>query len=115
MGRGRGFSLFEEELLLDNYDLTTAELELLFKRHGYNRSRKSISRKLEKLRESGQIGLRSKDTVRRSYRQRSRISKASPSRLDSENSSGEFGGGAKFGGDSKFGGGAKFGDDLDEE
>lgn len=82
MGRGRAFSPLEEELLKDNYDKTIAELEELLAKHGYNRSRKSINRKLEKLREDGDIGFRSKDTIRRSYRQRNRRNKAEPTRLE---------------------------------
>jgi hypothetical protein len=75
MGRGRAFSPIEEELLRDNYDKTIAELEELLLAQGYRRSRKSINRKLEKMRESGDIGFRSKDTIKRSYRQRTRRSK----------------------------------------
>lgn len=82
MGRGRAFSAVEEELLRENFDKTIAELEELLAKHGYNRSRKSINRKLEKMREEGEIGFRSKDTIRRSYRQRNRRNKAEPTRLD---------------------------------
>ncbi len=72
MGRGREFSPAENQLLLDNYDLTIVELEALLAKHGYTRSRKSINRKLEKMREEKTIGLRSKDTVRRAYKQRNK-------------------------------------------
>ena len=83
MGRGRAFSPVEEELLRNNYDKTIAELEELLCASGYIRSRKSINRKLEKMRESGEIGFRSKDTVRRSYRQRTRRSKKlEPTKLE---------------------------------
>ncbi len=81
MPKGRQFSLFEEELLVDNYDLTIAELEALLAKHGYPRTRKSINRKLEKLRAEGQVGLRSRDTVKRAYKQRRR-NKAEPTKLD---------------------------------
>ena len=84
MGRGRSFSPMEEKLLRENYqDMTIAELEELLLKHGYSRSRKSINRKLEKMRETGDIGLRSKDTIKRSYRQRTRRSKRlEPTKLD---------------------------------
>jgi len=72
MGRGRAFSPLEERLLLENYDKTIVELEALLAANGYQRSRKSINRKLEKMRTDGSIGFRSKDTIRRSYRQRTR-------------------------------------------
>lgn len=72
MGRGRSFSIIEEQILLDNYDKTIVELEALLLENGYRRSRKSINRKLEKLRDEGKIGFRSTDTIRRSYRQRMR-------------------------------------------
>jgi len=75
MGRGRAFSPIEETILRENYDKTIAELEKLLSESGYSRSRKSINRKLEKMREGGQVGFRSKDTVRRSYRQRNRRTK----------------------------------------
>jgi hypothetical protein len=83
MGRGRSFSLVEEELLRENYDKTIAELEELLLAEGYARSRKSINRKLEKMRDEGQIGFRSRDTIKRSYRQRTRRSKKlEPTRLE---------------------------------
>lgn len=82
MGRGRAFSPLEEQLLRENYDKTIAELEELLASHGYTRSRKSINRKLEKMREEGEIGFRSKDTIRRSYRQRNRRNKAEPTKLE---------------------------------
>lgn len=86
-GRGRSFSLIEEKLLQDNYDKTIAELEGLLLQHGYRRSRKSINRKLEKMRDEGDIGFRSKDTVRRSYRQRTRQKKVEPTELDAQGNS----------------------------
>ena len=95
-GRGRSFSLIEEKLLQDNYDKTIAELEGLLLQHGYRRSRKSINRKLEKMRDEGDIGFRSKDTIRRSYRQRTRQKKTEPTELEGQdnpwggNSSGGF-------------------------
>ena len=83
--RGRAFSPLEDKLLRENFDKTIAELEELFLKHGYRRSRKSINRKLEKLREEGTIGFRSKDTVKRSYRQRNRSGKGlEPTKLDGE-------------------------------
>jgi len=75
MARGRIFSLIEEKLLQDNYDKTIAELESILLKQGYTRSRKSINRKLEKMRDDGDIGFRSKETVRRSYKQRKRQEK----------------------------------------
>lgn len=84
MGRGRAFSPLEEQIIRENYDKTIAELEELLAQHGYARSRKSINRKLEKLREEGEIGFRSKDTIRRSYKQRNRRNKAGPTRLDDD-------------------------------
>lgn len=72
MGRGRSFSPGEVRILKENYDRTIAEIEELFRKAGYKRSRKSINRKIEKLRDSGEIGLRSEDTIKRSYKQRTR-------------------------------------------
>jgi hypothetical protein len=87
MGRGRSFSLVEEKLLQENFDKTIAELEEMLLQHGYRRSRKSINRKLEKMRDGGDIGFRSKDTIRRSYRQRTRQKKAEPTELDNQDNS----------------------------
>lgn len=82
MGRGRAFSPIEEGFLKANYDKTIAELEELLLGLGYVRSRKSINRKLEKMRDEGLVGFRSRDTVKRSYRQRIRRSKKlEPSKL----------------------------------
>ena len=86
MGRGMGFGPAETQLLLDNHDMTIAELEQLLAKHGYNRSRKSINRKLEKMREENIIGLRSKDTVKRAYKQRNK--KKAPTEVESGFSSG---------------------------
>lgn len=83
MGRGRGFSPMEDKIILENYDKTITEIERIFRENGYERSRKSINRKIEKFREEGLIGFRSESTVKRSYKQRSRTPR--PSRLD-ENS-----------------------------
>ncbi|MCK5017729.1 MAG: hypothetical protein KAS32_11760 [Candidatus Peribacteraceae bacterium] len=59
----------EEELLVKNYaTMTTEELHNALP----NRSKKSINRKLEKLREEGKIGHRDKTTVKRAYYQRGR-------------------------------------------
>lgn len=76
--RGREFSLAEEELLLAHYErMTIWELVALFRKHGYNRSKKSIARKLEKLREAGEAGYRDEKTVRRAYKtQQGRAKKA---------------------------------------
>lgn len=71
-GRGASFSPVEIDLLVENFDKTIVEIEKIFKEQGYNRSRKSLNRKLEKLREDGDIGKRSSETVRRAYRQRTR-------------------------------------------
>jgi hypothetical protein len=109
MGRGREFSSYELDLLVKNFDLTIIELEELFLKHGYSRSRKSINRKLEKLREEGDIGMRSQNTVQRAYKQRNKRGKlASPSELD--------GGPSLRDGDSSFGSGfgeASWDDDSD--
>jgi len=59
----------EEEFLINNYaTMTTEELHNAFP----TRSKKSINRKLEKLRDEGKIGHRSKDTIKRAYYQRGR-------------------------------------------
>lgn len=87
MGRGRSFSLLEEKLLQENFDKTIAELEAMLLQHGYRRTRKSINRKLEKMRDEGDIGFRSKDTIRRSYKQRTRQKKAEPSGLGDQEKS----------------------------
>jgi hypothetical protein len=72
--RGREFSASEEELLINNFQhMTIHELETLFKKNGYNRTKKSINRKLEKLRVEGRIDYRNPDTTSRAYnRARSR-------------------------------------------
>src|SRR6188508_3755159 len=70
MPRRRTFSIIEEELILENYDKTVEELAVLLEKKGYRRSRKSINRKIEKMREEGLLGLRSEDTVQRAYKQR---------------------------------------------
>ncbi len=100
MGRGREFSPAENQLLLDNYDLTIVELEALLSKHGYNRSRKSINRKLEKMREENTIGLRSKDTVKRAYKQRNKKPEMTegPSFESGPSFSGGFSGGKFSGG-----------------
>lgn len=87
MGRGRSFSLVEEKLLQENYDKTIAELEAMLLQHGYRRTRKSINRKLEKMRDEGGIGFRSKDTIKRSYKQRTRQKKAEPTDLGDQDTS----------------------------
>lgn len=74
-GRGRTFSLIEENILKNNFDKTIVELEELLIKQGYRRTRKSINRKLEKMREEGDVGFRSKNTVKRSYKQRTRNKK----------------------------------------
>jgi RNA processing factor Prp31 len=63
----------EVQLIIDNYDKTTDELLNLLDGH---RSKKSIARKIEKLREEGKLGERSKQTIKRAYRQRKRRTKA---------------------------------------
>lgn len=78
MGRGSSFSAAEVDLIIKYFDSTIAELEEIFRREGYNRSRKSIARKLEKLRESGEIGYRGRATIKRSYRQRGRRDNPKP-------------------------------------
>jgi hypothetical protein len=84
MGRGRAFSPLEEQLLREHYDKTIAELEEMLLQHDYRRSRKSINRKLEKMRDEGGIGFRSKDTIRRSYKQRTRRKKLEPGDTDAQ-------------------------------
>lgn len=90
MPRGREFSPAETQLILDNHDMTIAELEAVLAKNGYFRSRKSINRKLEKLRENSVIGFRSKDTVKRAYKQRSKKPAGAPAAPS-------FGSGPSFG------------------
>lgn len=81
MGRGLEFSAYETEILVNNYkDMTIVELQAELKKQGYNRSRKSINRKLEKLREDDEIEYRNKKTINRAYRQRRR--KEAPTQLE---------------------------------
>ena len=62
----------EEVFLIENYQtMTTKELVTALER-----SEKSINRKIEKFRDEGKIGHRSKETVRRAYNQRTRKTKA---------------------------------------
>lgn len=71
--RGRDYSANEEELLITNYQrMTIYELEDLFRKNGYDRSRKSLNRKIEKLRDLGLIEGRAADVVKRSYKQRTK-------------------------------------------
>lgn len=62
----------EEKILIENFDKTNDELSALLK----GRSKKAITRKLEKLREEGKIGDRSRQTIKRAYKQRHRRTKA---------------------------------------
>jgi hypothetical protein len=62
----------EERILIDNFDKTNEELSKLLN----GRSKKAITRKLEKLREEGKIGDRSRQTIKRAYKQRHRRTKA---------------------------------------
>jgi hypothetical protein len=62
----------EVQLLIDNFDKTTEELSDMLG----GRSKKAIARKIEKLREEGKIGERSKNTIKRAYKQRKRRTKA---------------------------------------
>ena len=67
--RRRGWKRSEEEFLIENYEkMTTEELSQSLS----DRTKKSINRKLEKLRDEGRIGHRTDDTIRRAYYQRSR-------------------------------------------
>ena len=103
MGRGLSFSPAEIELLRENFDRTIAELEELLAKHGYVRSRKSINRKLEKMREDGAVGFRSRDTIKRSYRQRTRRNKRlEPTKLEENQASFDEGGGSFDDGDASF-------------
>lgn len=70
MAKGRLFSIMEDELIIDNFDKTVYELEQILAKKGYIRSAKSISRRIEKMREEGLVGMRSADTVARAYKQR---------------------------------------------
>jgi predicted transcriptional regulator len=71
----------EIQFLIDNYDTMTTE-ELCKNLSG--RSKKSINRKLEKLRSEGKIGHRTDETVRRAYSQRKRGAGDSPSKKTKE-------------------------------
>lgn len=62
----------EEKILIANFDKTNEELSKLLK----GRSKKAITRKLEKLKEEGKIGERSRQTIKRAYKQRHRRTKA---------------------------------------
>jgi hypothetical protein len=62
----------EEKIIIENFDKTNEELGKLLK----GRSKKAITRKLEKLKEEGKIGDRSKQTIKRAYKQRRRRTKA---------------------------------------
>ncbi len=70
MARGIEFSPVEIDLLLEHYDRPLKELVAMFKKRGYSRSDKSISRKIEKMRQRGEIGLRSDEAVKRAYQLR---------------------------------------------
>lgn len=70
MPKGRFFSYSEDTLLLENQDKTVYELQQLFIKNDFIRSAKSISRRIEKLREEGRIGLKNADTIKRAYKQR---------------------------------------------
>ena len=59
----------EIEFLVENYETMTTE-ELCRELGG--RSKKSINRKLEKLRDEGRIGHRNRETIKRAYYQRGR-------------------------------------------
>ena len=64
-----GWKRSEVEFLVENFDkMTTDELH----NHLAGRSKKSINRKLEVLRDEGRIGHRTQETVRRAYYQRGR-------------------------------------------
>jgi len=59
----------EIEFIIDNYEtMTTEELH----KHLPNRSKKSINRKIEVLRDEGKIGHRNREAVQRAYYQRGR-------------------------------------------
>jgi len=98
MARGIEFSPVEVDLLLANYDMPLKQLVALFKKHKYNRSAKSISRKIEKMRFKGEIGLRSGETVKLAYKLRGKKSNV-------EESPTLRGGGDSFGGPSFSGSG----------
>lgn len=69
------FTPREDEIIKSNYDKTIFEIEALLLREGYRRSRKSINRKIEKLREANAVGHKSKETLSRSYRMRGKKAK----------------------------------------
>ncbi len=76
MAKGMFFSLAETEIIIKNYDKTVLEIMKELEKEGYSRSAKSINRKIEKLREDGELpdgGLRSKSTRNRAYRQRGKV------------------------------------------
>jgi len=64
----------EIQILIENYEYKTTD-ELMGLLPG--RNRKSINRKIEKLRKEGKIGHRAKTTITRAYRQRKRNKKKS--------------------------------------
>jgi len=73
MGRGVGFALAEDDFLVTNADTKTAQeltdlhnvlrTDLLWP----ERSKKSLARRIERLREEGKIGLRDVETRRKAY------------------------------------------------
>ena len=65
----------EVQFIIDNYATMTTE-ELC---ESLGRSKKSVNRKIEVLRDSGKIGHREQETVNRAYRQRTRGSGSSKS------------------------------------
>lgn len=77
--RGRDFSFLEEELVIKYQDkMPLSQLVDLFRKHGYNRSPKSIARKIEKLREKGEVGVKDQEARKNSYKFRSKRKKAKP-------------------------------------
>lgn len=64
-----GWRREEINFIVENYDkMTTEELHQALP----NRSKKSINRKIEQLRDEGRVGHRDSATIKRAYRQRGR-------------------------------------------
>ncbi len=73
MGRGVSFSINEDDFLLTNADRRTAQelvdlhnslrLDLLWPQ----RTKKSLARRIERLRDEGRLGLRDIETRRKAY------------------------------------------------
>ncbi len=73
MGRGVAFTLTEDDFLIINADSKTAQelSDLHDQSRGDSlwpgRSKKSLARRIERLREEGKLGLRDEETRRKAY------------------------------------------------